>query len=120
MKYTKQEAYEVGKKQKEIVLLILVSIVAFFIPYSSFVVVIVGIIGIVFVYQLATAEKSSIPWLWAFLQIIPIVRLICLLILNQKATKILRSHNVRVGLMGGNSQDLEKLIQVEPISSTDG
>ncbi|MDD5657440.1 MAG: hypothetical protein PHF00_09335 [Elusimicrobia bacterium] len=70
-----------------------------------------GLIGIVFVYQLAKAEKSSTPWLWALLQLcpIPIVSLVCQVILNLRATAILRKKGIRVGLMGGDSAQLEKL-----------
>ncbi len=106
MEYTNIEAYEVGKKQKAIMWLILASLIAFFIPYATFV---VGIIGIVLVYQLAKAQKSSVAWLWALLQIIPVVSLICLLIINQKATSILKQKGVRVGLMGGDSTQLKNL-----------
>lgn len=108
MDYTKQEAYDVGKKQKAILWLILASIGAFFIPFAIFV---VAIIGVVFVYQLASAQKSSYAWLWALLQIVPLVSLICLLILNQRATKIVRDKGVKVGLMGANSKELEKLMK---------
>ena len=107
MDYSNQEAYKVGKKQKAILWCILASTISFFIPDSSF---IVAIVCIVFVYQLAAAEKSSVAWLWALLQLMPFVSLICLLILNQKATKILKEKNIKVGLMGANNKDLEKLI----------
>jgi hypothetical protein len=79
MDYTNQDAYNIGKRQKAIIWLVLASIGALFIPFAPF---IVGVIGIVFVAQLATAQKSPVAWLWAFSQIIPFVGLICLLILN--------------------------------------
>ena len=106
MEYTNVEAYEVGKKQKAVIWLMPAYFVAFFIPFASFV---VGIIGIVFIYQLAKAQKSANAWLWALIQIIPIVSLICLIVLIQKATTILRQKGIKVGLMGGDSAQLEKL-----------
>ncbi|MFA6728323.1 MAG: hypothetical protein WCS17_08925 [Prevotella sp.] len=106
MEYTNIEAYEVGKKQKAIMWLIIASLVAFCIPFATFV---VGIVGIVLVYQLAKAQKSPVAWLWALLQIIPIVSLICLVIINQKATTILKEKGISVGLMGGDSTQLENL-----------
>lgn len=106
MEYTNIEAYKVGKRQKDIIWLILSYFVAAFIPYVPFV---MGFIGIFLVYKLAKAQKSEEAWLWALLQIIPIVNLICLIILMQKSTKILRKKGIKVGLMGGKSAQLEKL-----------
>ncbi len=112
MNYTNEEAYNVGKKQKAILWLILATLLAFLIlVIFPFAILIVSIIGIVFVYQLASALKSSYAWLWALLQLIPLVSLICLIILNQKATKVLRDKSVGVGLMGANSKELENLIK---------
>jgi energy-coupling factor transporter transmembrane protein EcfT len=107
MEYSNQDAYNVGKKQKAIIWLVLASIAAFFIPFAPF---IVGVIGIIFVAQLAAAQKLPVAWLWAFSQIIPLVSLICLLILNQKATNILKSKGIKVGLMGGSHKEIESLL----------
>jgi len=100
MEYTNIEVYEIGKKQKAIMWLILASFVALLIPFAPF---IVGIIGIFLVYQLAKAQKSSVAWLLALFQIIPIVSLVCLIVVNQKATAILQQKGIKVGLMGGNA-----------------
>lgn len=43
---------------------------------------------------------------YGILTLVPLVGLIVLLIINQKATKILTDNGVRVGLLGANSSDL--------------
>jgi len=118
MEYTNLDAYEVGKKQKAVMWIILASVAGLLIPYVPYIAgiagivyapFVVGIIGIVFVYQLAKALKLSTAWLWALLQFIPIVSLYCLIKLNQRATAVLRQKGVRVGIMGGDSAQLAKL-----------
>lgn len=101
--YTNQETYKVGTNQKAIIWLVLASFIAFFIPYAP---IVVGIICIVFVYRLAKALKLSLAWLWALSQILPFISIICLLVLNHKATSILKAKGIRVGLMGARSEQL--------------
>jgi hypothetical protein len=55
----------------------------------------------------AKAQKSSHTWLWALSQVISGVNVICLLILNQRATNILRDKGLKVGILGASEQDLE-------------
>jgi hypothetical protein len=51
--------------------------------------------------------------LCTLLMVIPLVSMLTLLILNQKATKILKNAGIRVGLMGAQKADLP----IEPIGS---
>jgi len=107
--YSKEEVYYIGRNQKTILWLIIAFIASSFIhPYVTMLVI---IINIVFVYKLAKAEKSSIAWLCALLQLIPLINIICLLILNNKATKILKKQGIRVGLIGVSNKDLKNLIK---------
>jgi hypothetical protein len=60
------------------------------------------------VFNLAAAMGSSMASriLFVIAMIIPLVNLIVLLVLNQKATGLLRQHNIKVGLMGPRVEDL--------------
>ncbi|MHB1767122.1 MAG: hypothetical protein ACYCUV_04630 [Phycisphaerae bacterium] len=73
-----------------------------------FVYLAVIVIGLILVYRLARATESSAPWLYVVLLVIPIGGLIGLLILNGKATRILRDAGLRVGLIGVNRSDLDR------------
>jgi len=105
--FTNEEAYAVGKKQRTIVWAFFFLLVSIIFPPVS---LIISIIIIFFVYELAKAEKKKTPGLWAFAMLIPLVKLICLLILIQDATKILRAKGLKIGLMGANKKDLENLL----------
>jgi len=60
-------------------------------------------------YNLSKKLKMQLAWLWTILTIIPLIGLIVLLIINSKATSALRAAGVRVGLLGANLNDLEKV-----------
>jgi hypothetical protein len=116
--YTDREAYEIGIFQKQYInWILLVYAIAFLIPYATWV---AGIAAAYFVFKIAEAQKSPVAWLWALSQIIPFVGLVCLLILSQNATRILRGKGIKVGLLGAKSGELDKLVPpaVSPRSST--
>jgi hypothetical protein len=61
----------------------------------------------VFVFMLAMAVYSTGPGVvLGILTLIPLIGLIPLLIVNGKATNILRAHKIKVGLMGANPNDV--------------
>jgi hypothetical protein len=60
-------------------------------------------------YNLSKKLKLRLAWLWTILTIIPLVGLIVLLVINSKATSALRASGVRVGFLGANLSDLEKV-----------
>jgi predicted Zn finger-like uncharacterized protein len=67
----------------------------------------VAITATVFVFMLAVKIYSSgVGVLLGILTLIPCIGLIVLLIINARATSILKKHGVRVGLLGANSADL--------------
>ncbi len=105
--FTNPEVVEVGKRQKAIIWLILISIPAIFIPFTSLV---VGLISVYFIYKLAKAVKSSLAWLYIILGFLPLISLLALLHLNAKATRALREKGLKVGLMGASSSDLDNLL----------
>jgi len=71
--------------------------------------VVMGILSMVFVYRLARATRSPEAGVYAVLALIPFVSLVGLLIVSSDATAALRRRGIRVGLMGANKDDLEKL-----------
>ena len=61
------------------------------------------ITGAIYVFRLATRVYSTgIGILLGILSLIPLLGLIVLLVVNQKATSILRQHGVAVGLLGAD------------------
>lgn len=62
-----------------------------------------AIAGMVFVLLLALKIYSPVvAVLLAILALAPCIGLICLLVINGKATGILKSHGIKVGLLGAN------------------
>ena len=67
----------------------------------------VSITATVFVFLLATKVYSTgLGVLLGILTLIPCVGLIVLLIINGKATAVLKAHGIRVGLLGASMSDL--------------
>ena len=104
--WTKDDLVEVAKRQKNILWMILISLVAMFIPFATF---FTGIIQVYFIYKLASAVRSSAAWLYILLAFIPLIGLFALLHINGKATKTLQANGVKVGLMGARMADFEKM-----------
>ncbi len=66
-----------------------------------------AITATVFVFLLATkVYNSGMGTLLGLLTLIPCVGLIVLVIISAKATSILKSHGIRVGLFGANRSDI--------------
>lgn len=61
---------------------------------------------VVFRLAEATGMETAARIVWLLLMFVPLVSLICLLLLNKKATDILRAAGIDVGLMGAKLQDL--------------
>lgn len=62
----------------------------------------IAVFNIRSVYKLCRALDRS-PVLWIIAMFIPLVNLICLLVLNSRATAFLRSRGVQVGFMGAKA-----------------
>ncbi len=63
--------------------------------------IIISLIGVVFVFLLAINVYSAVVGvLLGFLSFIPCLGLLILLMVNGKATSILRRNNIKVGLLG--------------------
>ena len=113
-KWTNGELMEVARRQKYIILMViilfllnvLVSSIHLRIPFAGIVLLIVQ--GY-YVYSLAKSLKYSRIGMWLILGLFPLIGLFVLLRINANATKILQTNGIKVGLMGAKSSDLEKL-----------
>ncbi len=75
--------------------------------YLALALIPLGITATVFVFMLATKlYGQSTGIVYGVLTLIPCVGLIVLLIINQKATTVLKENGVRVGLLGAKLSDL--------------
>lgn len=110
LEWDKESLKAVAVAQKRLIWVILLSLVASFIPYAT---IISGIIGIFFVFRLAKATRHEAPWIFIVLGFIPVVCLFALVRLNSRATKILQSKGIRVGLMGAKIRGAEDLTNSE-------
>ncbi len=104
--WTKQDLVEVAKRQKSIMWMILISLVAMFIPFAT---IVTGIIQIYFIYKLAAAVRSSAAWVYIILAFIPLIGLIALVHINGRATKTLQANGIKVGVMGARMADFDKI-----------
>jgi hypothetical protein len=103
---------DIATKQKGIILCILAEIVIFvlqfFIPLGlrpilGLVYLCAAIAATVFIFMLATTIYSTgVGVVLGILTLIPLIGLIVLLIVNGKATNILKEHGIHVGLLGAN------------------
>lgn len=112
--FSDTEIANIAKWQKAIIWLVIASFIAFFIPQAFW---ITGIISLVFIYLLARALRSNVAWLYAVLGLIPLVGLIVLLVINNKATQTLKRRGIRVGLMGAKRSDIPTTNAAEAVFS---
>ena len=108
----RDDVRSVATFQKGILMCILVYFVAviaqFAIPpelrfFVALGVLVVGLVGTVFVFLLAIKVYSAgVGILLGILTLVPCIGLIVLLIVNGKATEILKQNGIRVGLLGAD------------------
>jgi hypothetical protein len=68
------------------------------------------VIAAAFAFLLATKLFSTrAAVLYGILTLVPLIGLILLFIINGEATTVLREHGIRVGLLGANMSDLDRL-----------
>jgi hypothetical protein len=106
----------IAVRQRALMICLLVYIVLvilrFVLPPIGILVIAIPLLGVivtaaVFVFMLAMAVYSTGPGVvLGILTLIPLIGLIPLLIVNGKATNILRAHKIKVGLMGANPNDV--------------
>lgn len=113
---SREDLRSVAKFQKGILVCILIYLCAvigqFALPadlrlFLGLGVLVVGLVGTVFVFLLALKVYSPVVGiLLGLLTLIPCVGLIALLVVNGKATSILRANGLKVGLLGANVSEI--------------
>jgi hypothetical protein len=108
----REDLRSIAKSQKGILICILVYLIAVFgqfalspelRPLVGIGVLLVGLVGAVFVFMLAIKVYGvGVGILFGILSLIPLIGLIVLLIVNGKATGILKQNGIHVGLLGAN------------------
>ena len=97
------------RKVAEALRLLIWSIVATliaFVPHIGAAYLLVYLFQLWATYSLGTALKFKNVWLWVLGTMVPCVGLFILLRMNSKATKMLQSAGVPVGLMGAKMDQL--------------
>ena len=127
VEYTKTDIIAIAKWQKNLLWLIVISlllgfIMGFMMALNKFTVLetpigilfcILGVFQFVVIYQLCTALKSNaIVWMLLYLLLcwIPILGLIILFLLIRRASNAMKTKGIRIGIMGVNQGDLDKYI----------
>jgi hypothetical protein len=105
-----QQLLRIAKSQRGVLLCILGSIIMFFLPLAvvqgiAFLVILP--FQLVFVYKLASSLKAAVPLVWTLCMFIPLLSLVLLLILSQRATRALQGAGFKVGLLGAKVSDIE-------------
>src|SRR2546422_1471883 len=104
---TREDLRSVAAYQKGIIVCILIYLLAVFVqfalpqPFRVFLgigILALGIVSTVFVFLLSTKVYTvGLGLLYAFLTLVPCIGLIMLLVINAKATSILRQNGIKVG-----------------------
>ena len=113
---SREDLKSVAQYQKGILVCILIYLVAFFgqfaipedfRPLLGLGVLLLGLVGTVFVFLLAIKVYSTgLGILLGILTLIPCIGLIVLLVVNGKATSILKQNGIKVGLLGADMSQL--------------
>jgi hypothetical protein len=125
--FTREELLQIARSQKAIMTLILLNLLFITglawslillgpghwsagveISAVRWILILLNLIAVVFIYRLAKALRQT-AWVYALAAFFPCVGLIALLLINHFATRALRRHGVRVGLMGAVKSDLDHL-----------
>lgn len=109
---SREELLSLAKAQKGIMICILLYLISVFTQFAipenlrlilGLGVLVVGIVGAVFVFQLAIKLfGTGIGVLLGILTLMPCLGLIILLVVNGKATNVLKDNGIHVGLLGAN------------------
>lgn len=109
--FTKPELRHIAKSQNLLMWSVLAGFAAFFIAHIPFLglVIVLGIVAfqIYALYTLGSALRLPVVWLMCVGMFIPCVSLIILVLVSARASKVLKAAGVRVGLMGGNADDIK-------------
>ena len=103
--WSSDDLLDVADNQKHVIWLLVLGLLA---PLNQLLAVVIGIVQAWFMFRLTQAVRLSTA-VYVVAALIPIVGLVALLVVNGKATKVLRRNGVRVGLLGAKSADVARL-----------
>lgn len=113
---TRDDLRAVAKYQKGIIVCILVYLILVIVqfalppdlrPILGLLLIPLGIIGTVFVFLLSTKVYGTpLGIVFGLLTLVPCVGLIMLLVVNGKATSVLKQNGIQVSLLGANMSQL--------------
>ena len=110
---SREDLRSVAKYQKGILVCILIYLIAMICQFAvpadvlrtiiGLGILVIGLVGTVFVFLLAIKVYSTgVGVLLGVLTLVPCIGLIVLLVVNGKATGILKQNGIKVGLLGAN------------------
>jgi len=110
--FNKDELRSICKKQNLLMWSIVAGfgagVISFLIPAVSFLAFIAAdIFGIYAFYSLGTSLRMRVVWLYCIGLFIPVVGLLILFWVSGKASTVLKAVGVKIGLMGGNADDIK-------------
>lgn len=131
--YSFSEIFLIAKWQKFLLWSVVVSIASFFLIYPednttsgvlihaamTLVEVVLYIIPICVVYKMLLTLRMESRILWMIGMFVPGVSLVVLLLLNNRATKAIRTAGFHVGLMGADIKEIEAKMVHESTGYTD-
>jgi hypothetical protein len=101
------EVYKVAKFQKYLLILILISFIIISSSENLILNLPSSILGMYFVYEIGMGLKLKNVWLWVIGTFVPLLGLIVMLIINNKATKFIKLNGFRVGLLGADVEEIK-------------
>ena len=109
--FTKDELRHIAKSQNLLMWSVLAGFSAFFVVHIPLLglplVLAIVVFEIYSLYTLGTALRLPLVWLMCVGMFIPCVSLIILVLVSARASKLLKAAGVRIGLMGGNADDIK-------------
>jgi hypothetical protein len=103
--YSNNEILRIARLQKMLIWVVVASLIVFLNRYAGFA---IAIATAVFLFRLARALRRP-AWFFAIGAFVPLLSTILLVGLNMDATATLRKYGIRVGLIGANPRDLDRL-----------
>ncbi|MBP5586974.1 MAG: hypothetical protein J6Y92_11555 [Lentisphaeria bacterium] len=112
--FTKEQIIAIAKNQKYVLIFLLFRIISYLLMCGMagnvleqlfrLLALMFSILTVIFFVKLMIALKTAAVWvvIRAVLSFIPIIGLVVLLVVNSKATKVLKSAGIEIGLLGAS------------------
>lgn len=109
MEYTKEDIVTIAKHHRTLHVVFIAGLVTA-VALGGIAMLMWPVIGI-FMFLLASRLKLANAWLWGLLAIIPLVGLVSLFILLNKAGKVLKNEGYKTGILGAKLNLINPLEQ---------